>query len=752
MKREIDIEKTRKFRIIGLVCVLLLLVPYIIWNLVKLQVVNADKYQEMAAEQQTRDLLITPSRGAIYDRNNVVLAVSVTVDTIAVAPNEVKEGTEGAIAAGLSEILGLDYNTVLSKVMKKNTMYQLILRRAEPELAEQVRQFVADTGYKSIKFYEDTKRYYPYANLFSSVLGFTSYDNDGEYGLELKYDEVLSGIAGRVVTAKDNSGNSLSFYFEQRVEATDGYSLRLTTDVGVQQILEKYLEIAKEENGCTGVVGIVMDVNTGAVLGMAQKGDYDLNDPREIANAELAAQVEAITGDNYNEAYLNALYAQWRNNAIQEPYEPGSVFKIITAAIALEEGTETLDSAFFCGGHSEVDGVSIGCWQTLGHGSQVFRKALENSCNCAFIEIALGIGHRTYYNYFEGFGFTGRTGIDMMGESSPVKGVHYHSYDVFSDNLRGGRVSLSTYGFGQTFKVTPIQLITAVSAVVNGGYLMEPYVVDALVDANGNVVEQYEPKVVRQIVSEKTSETMCNLIESVVSRGTGGNAYVAGYRVGGKTGTSEKRDKSIAEGKDFYIASFLGVAPCDDPEVAVLVLLDEPTGAMHQGGQIAAPVVGKIMNEILPYLGVEAQYTDEEMESMTHKVPVFVGGPVDWAKDVVENEVGLKVEVVGDGEEVTAQYPHSGSSVASNSTVILYCGVEPDTTPVKIPNLAGMTYKEAVDYVKMIGLYLDATGVLGSTSSSTFTVQSQYPSADDGYIPFGSVISVDFYTNDNTGE
>ena len=727
------------------------LVPYIIYHLVKLQIVDAEKYQEMAVEQQTRDLLISPSRGTIYDRNNIALAVSVTVDTIAVAPNEVKEGTEGAIAAGLSDILGLDYETVLSKVMKKNTMYQLILRRAEPELADKVREFVSETGYTSIKFYEDTKRYYPYANLFSSMMGFTSYDNEGEYGLELKYDEVLSGIAGRIVTAKDNSGNSLSFYFEQRVDARDGYGLKLTTDVGVQQILEKYLEIAMEENGCTGVVGIVMDVNTGAILGMAQKGDYDLNAPRDIADLELAAQVESLSGDEYNSAYLEALYAQWRNNAIQEPYEPGSVFKIITAAIALEEGSESVDSAFYCSGHSDVDGTSIGCWKTSGHGYQNFEKALQNSCNCAFIDIALGVGHETYYSYFEGFGFTEKTGIDMMGESSPVRGVHYHSYDVFSDVYRGGRISLSTYGFGQTFKVTPIQLITAVSAVVNGGYLMEPYVVDALVDENGNIVEQYEPKVVRQIISEKTSETMCSMIESVVSEGTGGNAYVAGYRVGGKTGTSEKRDKSIAEGKDYYIASFLGVAPCDDPEVAVLVLLDEPTGYLHQGGQIAAPVVGKIMGDILPYLGVEAEYTNDELDSMSIKVPLTVGGDRDWAKFVVE-DAGLGVKIVGDGAEVTAQYPLSDSNIASNSTVILYCGAEPNKTEVTIPNLSGMTYKEAVEYVKLLGLYLDASGALGGANSSSFTVRNQTPAPSDGTITYGSVITVDFYTNDNTGE
>lgn len=736
---------------IGVLAAIILLIPYIVWHLIKLQIVNAAEYQEMAAEQQTRDLLITPSRGTIYDRNNVVLAQSVTVDTIAVAPNEVKEGTEEAIARGLSDILGLDYETVLGKVLKKNTMYQLIKRRAEPELADEVRAFVAETGYNSIKFYEDTKRYYPYANLFSSVLGFTSYDNEGEYGLELKYDEVLSGVAGRVVTAKDNSGNSLSFYFEQRVDAQDGYSLRLTADVGVQQILEKYLEIALEENGCSGVVGIVMDVNTGAVLGMAQKGDYDLNSPRDIADEELAARIEALSGDEYNKAYLEALYKQWTNDAIQVPYEPGSVFKIITASIALEENVKNLSSSFYCAGYSTVDETNIGCWKTSGHGSQLFAKALQNSCNCAFIDIALSIGHQTYYSYFEGFGFTEKTGIDMMGESTPVGGVHYHVYDTFSNVRAGGNVSLATYGFGQTFKITPIQLITAVSAVVNGGYLMEPYVVDALVDGNGNVVEQYEPKVVRQVISEKTSETMCGLIESVVKGGTGGNAYVAGYRVGGKTGTSEKRDKSIVEGKDFYIASFLGVAPCDDPQVAVLVLLDEPTGKLYQGGQIAAPVVGKVMSEILPYLGVEAEYTEEELASMSIKVPLTVGGDAAWAKAVVE-ETGLNVKVVGDGPSVTAQYPVSGSTIASNSTVILYCGVEPDKTEIKIPDLSGMNYKEAVDYLSLIGLYLDASGALGSAGGSEFTVRNQSPAPGEGTVTYGSVITVDFYTTENTGE
>ena len=747
----IGIEKTRKFRMLGVLAVLLLAVPYIVWHLVRLQIVRADEYQSMAAEQQTRDLLITPARGSIVDRNGVVLATSVTVDTIAVAPNEVEEGTERDIAAGLASLLDLDYDTVLAKVMKKNTMYQLILRRAEPEQSDAVRAFVSETGFRAVKFYEDTKRYYPYASLFSSVLGFTSYDNEGEYGLELKYDDVLTGVAGRVVTAKDNSGHSLSFYFEQRTEPTEGYTLRLTADAGVEQILDKYLEIAMEEHGCAGVVGLAMDVRTGAILGMSQKGDYDLNAPRTVADRTVAEELEKLTGDEYNDAYLNALYQQWRNRAVQEPYEPGSVFKIITAAIALEENVETLNSVFNCPGYSVVQGQRISCWKSAGHGVQFFGKALQNSCNCAFMEIALNIGHKTFYDYFEGFGFTSKTGVDMMGEATPVGGVHYHVYDTFSNPNVGGYISLATYGFGQTFKVTPIQLITAVSAVVNGGNLMRPYIVDALVDANGNVVQQFEPTVVRQVVSNKTSTTVRGLIEEVVSVGTGGNAYVPGYRVGGKTGTSEKRAESIAAGRDLYIASFLGVAPCDDPRIAVLVLLDEPTGTLHQGGQIAAPVVGKIMSELLPYLGVKPVYTDEELANMSKTVPLTVGGIRSWAEAVV-GEAGLAVRVVGDGDYVTAQYPVSGSTVASSSTVILYCGAEPDRSEIRIPDLTGMTYKEATEYLELLGLYIDASGALGRTGSGEFTVRSQSPAPADGTVTFGSVITVDFYADSDVGE
>jgi stage V sporulation protein D (sporulation-specific penicillin-binding protein) len=364
--------------------------------------------------------------------------------------------------------------------------------------------------------------------------------------------------------------------------------------------------------------------------------------------------------------------------------------------------------------------------------------------------MALSIGAQTYYSYFNAFGFTQKTNIDMLGEVRPVEGIHYHPYSVFSNPDLGGDVSLGTYGFGQTFKITPIQLITAVSAVANGGYLMEPYVVSALSDSNGNIVEKFEPKVVRQVISEETSKIMCELLESVVTIGTGKNAYVRGYRVGGKTGTSEKRDKAVQLGRDFYIASFLGVAPCDDPQVAVLVLLDEPTGYLHQGGQIAAPVVGRIMGEILPYLGVEAVYTEEELADMSIEVPDVVGKDAAEAKKSITNKK-FKVEVVGDGPKVTTQYPLPGSKIPSTSTVILYCGAAPNRNQVIVPNLSGRTYADALRLLSNCGLYIDASGALGFSSSSEFKVRTQNP-GHGTVVTYGSVVSVEFYSEDDIGD
>ncbi len=734
--------------------ILILVVPMLLYNLYKLQIRDAAEYQSLAIAQQTRDTLISPSRGTIYDRNMTPLAVSATVQTIVISPAEIVDDEEAqAIALGLSKILDLDYDTILSRTKNKKSYYEVIARKVSRAVSDEVRAFKSENKYTGIKLFEDTKRYYPYSNLLSNVIGFTNYDNEGQYGLELKYESSLKGAVGRTITAKNNLGSAMPFYFEHYYDANDGLGLVLTVDYGVEEILEKHLEIAMIENRCAeGALGIIMDIKTGAILGMAQKGDYNLNEPRTISDPEVLATILAQPESEQSTLMLDAMMAQWRNKAIQEPYEPGSVFKIVTAAMALEENVVKPGLSYYCSGVWNIDTTEGYCWKYSGHGSQTFAKSFENSCNSAFVNIALTIGHERFYNYLKAFGLTERTGLDMMGETNTIEGIHYHSWSVFSNPWLGGNVSLGTYGFGQTFKVTPIQLITAVSAIVNGGYLMEPYVVSSLVDANGNIVEKFEPKVVRQVISEETSTKMRELLEGVVTNGTGKNAYVRGYRVGGKTGTSEKRDKSIQFGKDFYIASFLGVAPCDDPQVAVLVLLDEPTGDQFQGGQIAAPVVGRIMSDLMPYLGIKAVYSEQELINMSVAVPLVVGGNRSWAQGMMEN-AKFNVKIVGDGDKVTAQSPKSGSKIPTTATVVLYCGIELDRTENTIPDLSGKTYEEAVRIAERVGFYIDASGAIGGKVSDEYKVRKQSPAAESGSkAQVGTVIVVEFYSDAELGE
>lgn len=750
-------QKTSMRRLFLMIAVIILVIlPLLFYNLYKIQIKDASDYQAKAIEQQTRDMLVSPVRGTIYDRNMVPLAISATVYTIVISPAEIGSDAEAEyIARNLSQILSMDYEKIHAKTKNKKSYYEIVARKVDKEISDAVREFKTEKRTKEfnlagIKLFEDTKRYYPYSNLLSNVIGFTNYDNIGQYGIELKYEDIMKGVVGRIITAKNNKGSALSFYFEQYYQAQDGLSLILTVDYGAQEILEKNLDIALKENGCEeGVIGIVMDIKTGAILAMAQKTDYDLNSPGTIPD-EILQEIKTHPVEEQDDLILEAMLGQWKNRAIQEPYEPGSVFKIITASTALEENSASLNSHYSCTGTWKIGSTTGHCWKSTGHGSQNFAKALQNSCNSAFVNMALSIGCKTFYNYFNAFGFTQKTNIDMLSEVTTIEGIHYHPYSVFSNPDLGGDVSLGTYGFGQTFKITPIQLITAVSAVSNGGYLMKPYVVSALSDSNGNIVEKFEPKVVRQVISEQTSKTMCELLESVVTIGTGKNAYVSGYHVGGKTGTSEKRDKAIQLGRDFYIASFLGIAPCYDPQIAVLVLLDEPTGYLHQGGQIAAPVVGRIMSEILPYLGVNAVYTEKELEDMSIEVPDVVGEDVAVAKSGITSKK-FKVEIVGSGPKVTAQYPLPGSKIPSTSTIILYCGVEPNRNQVIVPNLSGKAYADALRLLSNHGLYMDASGALGFSTNNEFKVRTQNP----GYgtaVTYGSVVSVEFYSEEDIGE
>lgn len=734
--------------------ILLVALPALFYNLYKIQVIKGAELRTKAITQQTRDMVVSPRRGLIYDSRMTLLGMSATVETIVISPAEIKDDAEaGLIARGLSEILSMEYDTIYAKAQNKKSYYEIVARKVDKEISDKVRVFKTEHKLAGIKLFEDTKRYYPYSSLASTVIGFTNADNQGQYGVEYRYEDVLKGYAGRIITAKNNKGNAMPFYFEQYIPPADGRSLVLTVDAGAQAILEKHLDIAAEENACAGGArGIIMDVKTGAIIAMAQTNDYDLNNPRTVTDPSALEYINAApTDEERQNRYLNALYTQWSNTLLQEAYEPGSVFKILTLAMALEENAVNLNTAFYCPGHTTVSGTRISCWKAVGHGSQQLAKALQNSCNVAFINIGQRIGHSAFYNYFKAFGFTEKTGVPLVGESTPIEGIHYHKYSVFSSPLYGGDVSLATYSFGQTFKITPLQLIAAVSSVVNGGYLMKPYIVSAYADSNGNITETFSPTVVRQVLSQETSKLMCTLLESVVSEGTGKNAYVSGYRVGGKTGTSEKRDKEVLLGGNYYIASFLGIAPCDDPKYAVLVILDEPTGALYQGGQIAAPVAGRIISDLLPYMNVKAVYTDDELAKLAIPMPNLVGSTKSQAQHLLQT-AGLKnIRIVGTGEKVTSQYPIPGAAIPSSATVILYMGAEPDTTQIKVPNLIGKSYEDAMRIVESAGLYMQVAGAFNPNSGSDYVITRQLPGKDT-YTTFGSVITVEFYTHNDVGE
>ena len=583
-----------------------------------LQIVRHDELEARAIAQQVRETTVGAPRGTIYDRNGVMLAVSAGVDTVYLSPAEIELYNEdaSAIARGLADILGLDYDDVYAKTQNTGSWYEVVARRVEPETARQVREFKEAGGYDGLKIEADTKRYYPHGSLAAHVVGFTGTDNTGLGGIEAKYDRFLSGTDGSVLRSTTAEGTDMLFsnwagYFD----AVPGCDVELTVDAGIQYYIEKHLAEAVETYDIqNGAAAICMDVDTGAILAMASLGNFDLNDYQTVSPS-ARAEIDALPEDERADALAAAQQLQWRNKAISDTYEPGSTFKIITLAMALEEGVVGLDSQFYCGGTVSVRGrgTPVRCWKSGGHGSQDLTMAVQHSCNVAFVNIGQLIGAERFYDYAEAFGFfertgdssaqlTGTTGIDLGGESGSI----WWSEDVFCD---GENLSqLAAASFGQTFNITPIQLITAVSACVNGGNLMRPYLVSRITSPTGET-EEREPELVRRVISEETSATVRSILEQVVgdpNEGTGRNAAVEGYRIGGKTGTSTKTTQEIAGTKE-YIVSFIGVAPADDPELALLVLLDNPSsesGIYISGGQMAAPVVGDMLADILPYLGI----------------------------------------------------------------------------------------------------------------------------------------------------
>ena len=728
-------------------------------RLYQLQIIRHDELEARAISQQVRETTVSAPRGTIYDCKGEVLAMSAGVDTIYLSPAEIEQYGEDAeaIAEGLADILGLDYDDVYAKTQNTGSWYEVVSRKVEEDTAERVREFKEAGGYNGIKLEADTKRYYPNGSLAAHVIGFVGTDNTGLGGIEAKYDKELSGTNGFIMRSTTAAGTDMLYTsWEDYFDAVPGSDVQLTIDAGIQYYVEKHLAQAVEDYDIqNGAAAICMEVDTGAILAMASLGNFDLNDYQTISD-EAMAEIDATAASDAERAEMIAAaqQLQWRNKAISDTYEPGSTFKIITLAMALEEGVVDMNSSFYCGGSVNVQGrnTPVKCWKSGGHGSQTLTQAVQHSCNVAFVNIGRLVGEERFYDYAEAFGFfehtgdssaqlTGRTGIDIGGESGSI----WWSEDVFcnSENLS----QLAAASFGQTFNITPLQLITAVSACVNGGYLMQPHLVSSITDPDGTVTE-HEPVMVRQVISEETSAKVREILEQVVgdsAEGTGRNAYVAGYRIGGKTGTSTKTTQEIAGTKE-YIVSFIGFAPADDPQIALLVLLDDPSsesGIYVSGGQMAAPVVGKMMADILPYLGVEPEYSDSELQAMDRVVPEVEGMSLSEAQSAL-NDAGLSYRVIGSGSSVTSQLPSANSVIASGSEVLLYADASP-TGGGSVPNLTGMTYSQARSALSALGMFVGSDSSVTDADSQIVSGQSVSAGTQAGA---GTVVTVTLYEND----
>ena len=684
-------------------------------RLTKIMIIDGEKMQSMASEQQLYDTLVSAPRGDIYDSEMNLLAKSDTAYTIYLVPNSIKdlkkekrEKVKTQIATGFSQILDIDFETAYSYT-EKNNYYVIVKKRVDKSVADKIRAFLAENKDLGLAKYvgidETTKRYYPNQNLASVVLGFVGDDNQGLSGLESYYDSTLTGVAGRVVAAKNAHGADMPFSYQIVEEAKQGNSLVLTIDSYIQHIAEKYLEQAVEANKATNRGAcVVMNVNTGAVLGMAVKGDFNPNQPFTLSESDE----ELLNNENTTVTKNELLNKQWRNKAVSDTYEPGSVFKIITASMALEENVTNLQQGYNCGYTIYVAGQVYHCHKKGGHGALDFKEALVRSCNPVFITVGQLVGVSRFSKYFEAFGFSKKTGIDLPGEANSV----YHKQEKM------GPTELASSSFGQTFKITPMQLITAASAAVNGGYLLKPYIVNKIVDSEGNVVKTTEKTVKRQVVSEATSGKLREMLKSVIEVGVK-NGQVAGYNIGGKTGTSEKVAEMNATGESgLYIASFMGFAPIDDPEIAVLVMIDEPRGSLHMGSAVAAPVASEIFTDILPYLGYEPQYSEEELKNFAIKVPNLVNKTVEEAKKEL-SDLGLTVTVIGDKETIIKQLPLYGETISKGGRVIIYSTEEENTeTIVKVPDFTGMTVGQASTAAYGAGLNIKLSGNTASGSAA----------------------------------
>ena len=756
-----DSGQHRRILIMAVALGILAFVP-VLFRLYQLMITQYDYYLQKAQNNQTRTTAVSPDRGTIYDRNMNILACSESVENVYLNPRELRQaGTDmEKVSAFLGELLEKDPNWIREQAQDYALRYKQIAASVDKETAACIRSYINEENISGIHLEPATKRSYPYGSLAAQVIGFVNASNTGSEGVEAAYNSFLQGTSGKVITSKGNHEMDMPYSYEAYIAAQSGCDVILTLDTTVQQCLEKQMAAAIDRYDVqNGAFGMVMDVNTGQILAMATLGSYDPNNYLEIADGETAAELETIkkaylsqaegtdayeAGKKaYQQAVLDAQLKQWRNRCISDGYEPGSTFKVMTMAAALDCGAITLNSHFSCGGAEQIPGRSqlLHCWRASGHGGQQTAQALQNSCNIAFAHIALSLGGERFYEYVRNFGIMEKTGIDLAGES---KGVFFDK-SLITDTQKWGTASLTSGSFGQTFKLTPLQLVRAIAAVVNGGCLLEPYIVSEITDSDGNTVLKQEPTVLRQVIREETSQTMCSLLQSVVTDGTAKNAQVYGFSIGGKTGTSEKIDVLDENGNPTLdkIVSFVGVAPMDDPQYIVLVALDTPsrqTGLYISGGVMAAPTVGAVLADILPYLEVDRAFPEGDAAGQTVTVTDMTGMTLQEAQTLLKQQT-LTAKCQGDGETVTAQIPSPGTAVSGGSEILLYFGDVPGEQTVEVPDFTGMNRQQAEAAAGQLGLYIVAEGNRELSPKVVVTVQS-HPKGTK--VPAGTAITLTF--------
>lgn len=730
VRRANRIIQTRSFVLMILMGVVMFVLLF--FRLFDLQITRHEELQGKAVNQQTRRTVVTANRGTIYDAGGNILAISSSAETIILSPLEIDNAvndtedpvswTKESLAAGLAEILGKDASAIRKRMDNVKSQYEVIQLRADEDTAAKVRSYVDENKIAGVHLVADTKRYYPYGSLAAQVIGFVGDENTGLYGLEAYYEKELEGQSGLVISSKDQAENDMLYTYEQYFAAKNGSDLTLTLDTTIQYYLEKGIESMVDKfSAANGASGIVMDAKTGGILAMASYPNYDLNDFLTVSDQTLQERIER--GES---TVADMQLLQWRNKALNDTYEPGSTFKILTLSAALEEGVVDKTTTVNCGGSVSISGYTIHCSNKNGHGLQTLVQSVGNSCNPAFINYGLRIGSEKFYEYMRSFGLMNTTGIDLGGEA----------VGVFAADSSLTQLDLACYAFGQNFTVTPLALIAAQAACVNGGYLHTPYLVERITDSDGNVTYRHDDTPVRQVISEQTSATVRECLEYVVASGTGKNGQVAGYRIGGKTGTADKGQTGDV------VVSFLCFAPADDPQVIMLITMDTPsraTGTYVSGGNMVAPTASTVMAEILPYLGVEPSYSAEELLGMDTTVPNVIGMSVEEAKAKLKDRA-LSYKIVGDGETITDQTPAGGAIIPGKSSVILYVGEEKSTDKCVVPHLIGKTPSEANTTATAAGLLIRFSGTTGSESSSV-RVLSQ--SIDEGTeVEAGTVITV----------